>query len=206
MKWRDEGVIIAVRPYGETSAIVEAITRRHGRHLGYVRGGASSKRLRGVLARGNHVNLHWQARLESHLGMFQIELEAALAMRLMDDRGALAALDALCAELVILPERQPYERVFVGLAGLLPHLSGADRWRRFARFELALLAELGFGLDAEARAELPAFLTDADIKPSASDMREGLHITAELLAARLYRPHGEALPKARLALLDHVEA
>ena len=39
MEWRDEGVVIGVRPHGETSAIAEILTAEHGRCLGMVRGG-----------------------------------------------------------------------------------------------------------------------------------------------------------------------
>ena len=43
MEWRDEGLVIGVRRHGEHSAIVEAMTRSHGRHFGLVRGGRSSR-------------------------------------------------------------------------------------------------------------------------------------------------------------------
>ena len=42
MEWRDEGLIIGVKKLGETSVIVEAMTRAHGRHLGLVKGGRSA--------------------------------------------------------------------------------------------------------------------------------------------------------------------
>ncbi|MBC7736991.1 MAG: recombination protein O N-terminal domain-containing protein, partial [Candidatus Saccharibacteria bacterium] len=40
MEWRDQGVLIAARLHGETSAIIEVFTAQHGRHAGVVRGGA----------------------------------------------------------------------------------------------------------------------------------------------------------------------
>jgi DNA repair protein RecO len=43
MEWRDEGIILGTRRHGETSAILEVMTRAHGRHLGLVRGGRSRK-------------------------------------------------------------------------------------------------------------------------------------------------------------------
>ena len=50
MDWSDEGVILSVRPHGETAAVVEILTRSHGRHLGLVHGGRSRKQ-RPVLMR-----------------------------------------------------------------------------------------------------------------------------------------------------------
>ena len=66
MEWTDEGIILGVRRHGESSAIVELLTRGHGRHLGLVRGGAS-KRMRPMLQPGNSVTAIWRARLDEHL-------------------------------------------------------------------------------------------------------------------------------------------
>ncbi|MEL6889234.1 MAG: recombination protein O N-terminal domain-containing protein, partial [Pseudomonadota bacterium] len=43
IEWRDEGVLIGTRPYGEGAAIIEVLTATHGRAAGIVRGGASRK-------------------------------------------------------------------------------------------------------------------------------------------------------------------
>lgn len=56
MEWRDEGIILGTRKHGETSAILEVMTRAHGRHLGLVRGGRSRKQ-QPVLQPGNRVDL-----------------------------------------------------------------------------------------------------------------------------------------------------
>src|SRR2546429_2174566 len=61
MEWTDEGIILGVRRHGESSAIVELLTRGHGRHLGLVRGGAGS-RMRPLLQPGNSVSAVWRAR------------------------------------------------------------------------------------------------------------------------------------------------
>ena len=67
MEWRDEGIILGVKPHGETSAIAEILTQGHGRCLGLVRGGRS-RTMRPVLQAGNHVACVWRARLEEHAG------------------------------------------------------------------------------------------------------------------------------------------
>src|SRR4051794_41399473 len=65
MEWTDEGIVLGVRRHGESSAIVELLTRSHGRHLGLVRGGASS-RMRPLLQPGNSVSAVWRARPAEH--------------------------------------------------------------------------------------------------------------------------------------------
>src|SRR6266478_2590778 len=72
MEWTDEGIVLGVRRHGETSAIVELLTRSHGRHLGLVRGGTGS-RIRPVLHPGNSVRAVWRARLDEHLGYHAVE-------------------------------------------------------------------------------------------------------------------------------------
>ena len=91
MEWRDSGIVLSTRAHGEASVIVELLTLGHGRHLGLVRGGRSS-RLRATLQAGNVVQATWRARLDEHLGHYTIELEVARAATLMQDRGRLAGL------------------------------------------------------------------------------------------------------------------
>ena len=149
MDWRDEGILLAVRPHGESSAIIETLTREHGRHAGLVRGARGAK-LAPVLQPGTQLALEWRARLVEHLGHFRIEPVRSRAAAIMADRAALAALNAIGALLVtLLPEREPNEPVYHGTVALADALAEAawDWPARYARWELDLLTALGFGLD-----------------------------------------------------------
>lgn len=147
MEWRDEGIILGTRKHGETSAILEVMTRAHGRHLGLVRGGRSRK-LQPVLQAGNRVELLWRARLDEHLGTFQAEPLELNAARLFDSAVAVYGLQTLAAHLRLLPERDPHDRLFETLLLLLDHLDDPVAAAELVvRFELLILDELGFGLD-----------------------------------------------------------
>ncbi len=147
MEWQDKGVILGVRKHGETSAIVEAMTERHGRHMGLVRGGRSS-RLRPVLQPGNSVHLEWRARLEDHLGTFRIEGDVLRAARLMEEPLGIFGLQTLANHLRLLPERDPHGGLYEASLVMLDHLDEPQKAARLLiRFELALLDELGFGID-----------------------------------------------------------
>ena len=87
MEWSDEGIVLALRPHGESAGILEALTRHHGRHLGLVRGGSSSKG-RAQLQPGNRVNLTWRARLAENLGIYVAELARARASEQAADEAA----------------------------------------------------------------------------------------------------------------------
>lgn len=149
MDWQDEGIVLASRRHGEGDAILSALTREHGRHLGLVKGG-TSRRQRPVLEIGNRLNVTWRARLSEQLGNFQVEQSSAVSAGLLDDPLRLAGLAASCAVTdLALPEREPHAEVFADLAALIDFIIGADDdWpAAYVRWELALLADLGFGLD-----------------------------------------------------------
>lgn len=148
MDWTDEGIVLAVRRHGETAAIASLLTAEHGRHPGLVRGGAG-RRQRGTLQAGNRVQAHWRARLSEHLGTYTLELCNAGAAQVIDDPLRLAALSAACslAE-AALPEREPHAKAFAGLTALVDELGRNGAWRaQYVAWELALLTDLGFGLD-----------------------------------------------------------
>ncbi|MDP2738911.1 MAG: DNA repair protein RecO [Pseudorhodobacter sp.] len=148
MEWRDEGTILALRAHGETSVIIEAFTVEHGRHAGVVRGGVSRKQA-ATLQPGSFVALEWRARLEDHLGVFLVEPLRSRA-GVLGDRLALLGLNAVCALLSFaLPEREPHPAIFGTSETLLDQLAvRAPGWPlAYLRWELALLEELGYGLD-----------------------------------------------------------
>ncbi|EAU41857.1 DNA repair protein RecO [Fulvimarina pelagi HTCC2506] len=148
MEWREEGVVLGVRRHGETSVIAELMTRSRGRHLGLVRGGRS-KAMRPVLQPGNSVMAHWRARLDEHMGAFALEPVASRAGGLMESTVGLHGVQLAASHLRLLAERDPHPRLYDGLIVLIENLN-ADRLTAgelMLRFELAVLEELGFGLD-----------------------------------------------------------
>ena len=147
MEWRDDGIILGLKRYGETGVIVEAMTRSHGRHFGIVRGGRG-KRLGAVVQPGNSVGIVWRARMEEHLGHFAIEGTRLRSSELMASAPALYALSVVATHLRLLPERDPHEPIFETLEILLDHLDAPQvAAALLVRFEVAMLRELGFGVD-----------------------------------------------------------
>ncbi|TCP27401.1 DNA replication and repair protein RecO [Rhodovulum adriaticum] len=148
IEWQDEGAVLATRAHGESSAIVEVFTARHGRHLGVVRGGAG-RRMAPVLQPGTQLAVTWRARLEEHLGSYTVEPLRGRAGGLMGDRAALAGLNAVTALLSFaLPEREAHPALYARSMTMLDLLAHAEAWPlAYLRWELALLEEMGFGLD-----------------------------------------------------------
>jgi DNA repair protein RecO (recombination protein O) len=150
MQWSDQAIVLGVRRHGETSVIAEVMTHARGRHLGMVRGGRS-RTMQPVLQPGNSVEVTWRARLDEHLGEFRVEPVELRAGRLMETATAVYGVQAMAALLRFLPERDPHPHLYDALSVILDHLhEPADAGELFVRFELAVLNDLGFGLDLTA--------------------------------------------------------
>ncbi|HVT54288.1 MAG TPA: DNA repair protein RecO [Dongiaceae bacterium] len=149
MDFTDDAIVLSARRHGEANLVLSALTKEHGRHLGLVKGGAS-RRQRPNLEIGNRLKLVWHARLEEQLGSFTVEPLGSVSAQLLDQPLRLAGLASACAVAdIVLPEREPHEDVFAATATLIAAIAeGAETWAAgYVRWELALLASLGFGLD-----------------------------------------------------------
>ena len=150
MEWTDEGIILGVRRHGESSAIVELLTRGHGRHLGLVRGGAGSRH-RPMLQPGNTVNAVWRARLDEQLGYYALEATRMRAATMLASGHAAYGVTHLASLARLLPERDPHDEIYDILTLALDDFDDiAHAAAHVIRFELMMLTELGFGLELTA--------------------------------------------------------
>ncbi len=150
MDWVDEGIVLGVRRHGEGHAIVELLTRARGRYLGMVRGGAS-RRQAPVLQPGNSVAAVWRGRLDAHLGTYTLEPLVLRTDALVAAAHAAYGVTHMAALLHLLPERDPHPGLYATLGAVLDAFEvPRDAGLLLARFELAMLAELGFGLELDA--------------------------------------------------------
>ena len=153
MRFSTPAIVVALRPHGEHGAIVRLMTPEHGLQACYVRG-ARGRQLRPVLLPANQVEAVLSARTDTQLAQGTVELVHSRGPLLQEALPA-AAIDWICAlTATALPESQPYPRIFDALDGLLAAIEAAPSaggWgSALVRYELLLLAELGFGLDLEA--------------------------------------------------------
>ncbi len=151
VEWEAPAIVLGSRGYGEGDAITAVMTGEHGIYRGLARGGGA----RGQAAlwqAGNLVQARWVARLADQLGTVAAELVHPAAALAMDDPLVLAVLTSACAVAEgALPEREPHHRVFSGLLGLIAGLAErAAPVAELVRWEVLLLADLGYGLDLGA--------------------------------------------------------
>ena len=189
-------IIVAVRAHGEHGAIVRALTPDDGVQPGYVRGG-KSRRLRPVLVPGNLVQADYRARTDEQLAFLGVELIHSRAF-LLSEPLASAGIDwATALTAAALPEGQAYARVYDGLDGLLNAIEAAPSARGWAaalvRYELLVLAELGFGLD------------DAGMESLPDTILARLKLTGRLLARDLLTDRQADVLAARERLIERLK-
>jgi DNA repair protein RecO (recombination protein O) len=148
MEWEAPAIVLDARPFSEGDALITVMTAEHGAHRGLVKGGAARAHV-ATWQRGNFVKVRWTARLSDQLGRLSGETIHANAAHIMDDATALAMLASACAVAEgALAERAPHPAVFEGLLRLIARLPlGVRAMPDLIRWELTLLAELGYGLD-----------------------------------------------------------
>jgi DNA repair protein RecO (recombination protein O) len=148
MEFEDDAFVLAARLFGETGAIVELLTRGHGRFVAHVAGGAS-RRMKPAMQPGARVIARYRARVAEQLGAAQLEASGEGPSALFDQPLALAGLAAAAAVAAGgLPEREPHAGAFDAFEALAAVLSDAEIWPAvYVRFEAGLLEALGFALD-----------------------------------------------------------
>ncbi len=149
MEWSEDAIVLGTRPFGEGKLVAELFARGHGRYGGVVHGG---RKAAPALQAGNLVHATWKARTGDQLGFFSpLDLMESHAGKAMEDRAALAALNAGVALIRLsAAERQAYPGLYDVFLLVIEHLHEAELWPAlYARFELGLLSELGYGLDLE---------------------------------------------------------
>ena len=145
-------IVCALRTHAEHGAVVRVMTPDDGLQAAYVRG-ARGRRMRPVVIPGNQVQARLRSRTEEQLAHAELELVHSRAPLLSEPLPA-AAIDWVTAlTATALPEAQPYPRLYAALDALLALIEAAPSALGWAsllvRYELLVLAELGFGLDLD---------------------------------------------------------
>lgn len=146
-EWRDQGIIINVKPHGEHGGIVSLLTSEYGRHAGFAHGVQSAKN-RSQYELGTIVDAEWMSRQTDSLGTYKLNAEQSYAVYAMDDSRKLLALQSMCALLhLTLPEREKASGVYDASLAFLDSLK-TDIWGpTYIYWEIGLLQALGFGID-----------------------------------------------------------
>ena len=73
MIWTDSGYLLTKIPFQENSIIVNFYTKNHGKYSGIIYG-ATSKKIKNYLQKGNELYLEYHSKSDNALGYFKVEI------------------------------------------------------------------------------------------------------------------------------------
>lgn len=217
---RDEAIVLALAPRGESALVTELITRNHGRCWVLIRRAREYGMMVGSLAA-----VRWGG---SSRTATSLELISNFAASLLGDALRIDALASCCALLQeVCPQGDPQPAIFELTLEFIIILSSGDAWETaYVRWEMELVRELGFGINLryydhrqpvylaksscqvvtsgrrDITLPIPGFLVldhTAELRPAASgqEIAAGLALTEYLLAKQMFATIDRKLPPAR---------
>ena len=225
MNWQDEGFLLSKIKFRENANIINVFTNERGKVSGIVYGGTSRK-IRNFLQISNKIFVIHSSKSENRLGYFKTELVEAVSPKYFNDKKKTTALLSITSILnLLLPESQPYKRLFVSLNNLLTDLDKENWIPLYISWELTLLKELGFDpfleqfiLDNDDESEkykiieidnikyqVPIFLLlrKKNIDLDNKQISMALSFTRNILTNKFFFPNNLMFPKSRIMLENY---
>ena len=224
MNWQDEGFLLSKIKFRENAIITNVFTNIRGKVSGIVYGGTSRK-IRNFLQISNKIFTFYSSKAENRLGYFKTELVEAISPKYFNDKKKTSALLSFSSILnLLLPESQPYKKLYTSLENLLNNFDRDDWITHYIYWELILLKELGFDpyLDQfskdfndsdnhkiieidNIRYQVPIFLLKKKNKDiiDNKNISIALSFTRNLLSNKFFLPNNLIFPKARIILENY---
>ena len=229
MQWSDEGIILGARKFGENKAIITIFTKNNGKQQGLFRTNKSNK---AYIQPGTKAKVTWYARLSEQLGTWTIEPIAINCSSIMSNQAKLCSLTSICHVLShCLAEAEDHSELFQEFELYIKKIISRNEWiTQHIRFEIAILRELGYGLDfsccaATGQTDDLIYVSPRtgravsktagapyidrllhlpqfliNIKSAESDIVSGLNLTKYFIEKHLLSHASQALPSERLRL------
>ena len=219
MNWEEECYLLTKRKFRENANIINVFTFSKGKVSGIVYGG-NSRKIRNYLQISNKLFIFYNSKNDNKIGYFKTELIKAISPIYFNDKERTSALISLCSLLsIILPESQPYKRIYKSYEKLINSLN-LDNWIiLYILFELNLLKELGYDTNLSIfqnsndtlndikivnidgyNYEVPSFLITQKIpdKLTKTLIRKSLTFTRSILLNKFFLPNNLSFPKSRI--------
>ena len=154
MKREGEGILLGVRPHGESSCVVYVFSADYGPIAGLYRGGRKKK---ADLTVGNLIQFTHTSRLATQLGSLQFEVMFSPAIYVFDDMPRLQTLRYQCEVMqALLPEDVPQPKFYDRTKEVFKNLAQPENhWQRLADWELDILSAVGYGLSLDSEQAVP---------------------------------------------------
>jgi len=220
MNWEDQGFIISKRRFRENSIILEVFTSKFGKVNGIVYGGTSRK-IKNYLQLVNKIFIVYNSKGDNRVGYFKTELVNAISPKYFNDKGKILCINSLSSILrALLPEQQPYEKVYESLDNLLNNFNDKNWLISYLNWEINLINNLGFGFNMQPENflnmkekkifnikldnvdyKIPSFLIFKNFKnPNTEDIYKGLNFSRSLMENKFFIPNNIRFPYSRKLL------
>ena len=224
MNWQDEGFLLSKIKFRENANIINVFSNTRGKVSGIVYGG-SSRKIRNFLQISNKIFIIYSSKAENRLGYFKTELVEAISPKYFNDKKKTTALLSSSSILnLLLPESQPYKKLYDALDNLLKNFDKDDWIIHYIYWELLLLKELGFDpyLDQffyflsdnsiqktieidNVRYQAPGFMLSKEKveKLNTKQITTALSFTRNILTNKFFLPNNLPFPKSRIILENY---
>ena len=224
MNWQEEGFLLSKIKFRENANIINVFTKTRGKVSGIVYGG-NSRKIRNYLQISNKIFTIYSSKSENRLGYFKTELVEAISPKYFNNKKKINTLLSFSSILnLLLPESQPYIKLYASLDNLLKNFDKADWIVHYIYWEIFLLKELGFdtyleqffvGADESSsqkiieidniKYQVPIFLLSkkkVEILDS-NQITTALTFTRNILTNKFFSPNNLSFPRSRIILENY---
>ena len=224
MNWEDQGFLLSKRKFRENANIVNVFTKTFGKKSGIVYGG-NSRKIRNYLQISNKIFVINVTKNDNKIGYFKTELIDPISPRYFNDKKRTSALLSLTSLLnILLPEAQPYEKIYNTVNDLFTSLNLENWFILYIFWEISLIKNLGFGVDLNKYSnvinqnkdlikinidginyEVPNFLIKQQLPEKIDNtlIRKSLIFNRTMMNNKFFLPNNLIFPRSRIILENY---
>ena len=224
MIWSDSGYLLSKIPFQENSIIVNFYTQKHGKCSGIIYG-ATSKKIKNYLQKGNELYLEYHSKNDNTLGYFKVEIIKPRTSKFFSDKIKLNCIVSTLELIKILTVDGEKNLKIYNLIDNFFFLLNNKNWKtNYIYWELKLLKYIGFDLDiaefckyemfkndkryyietSSKKLIVPNFLIDDNnVDISDRDIFNSLTLLSEYMKKNIFIPNNINFPQSRQNFINY---
>jgi len=224
MIWSDSGYLLSKIPFQENSIIVNFYTQKHGKCSGIIYG-ATSKKIKNYLQKGNELYLEYHSKSDNALGYFKVEIIKPRTSEFFSDRIKLNCIVSTLELIKILTVDGEKNLKIYNLIDNFFFLLNNKNWKtNYIYWELKLLKYIGFDLNiaefckyemfkndkryyietSSKKLIVPNFLIDdVSVDISDRDIFNSLTLLSEYMKKNIFTPNNINFPQSRQNFINY---
>ena len=224
MIWSDKGFLLSKLAFQENSIIANFYTKNHGKCSGIIYG-ATSKKIKNYLQKGNKLYVEYNSKNEGALGYFKVEIINAYTPKFFSDKEKLNCIVSTLELIKILTvEGQENIKIYKLIDELFKLLNRENWSYEYVFLELSLLKFIGFDLNikdyckheiadnnkryyienSQKKMIVPNFLVEdySANKISSKDIYNSLTLISEYMKKNIFIPNNINFPISRKIFIN----